>query len=129
MPEGARVTAAIVAQIPFPDVRLGGNPVRGITGLASWFWATPEASSVRMLHGNGPNMEFEIRVDRVHWTFGDTTGSTNQATGFGSAYPTPSAVQHTYERKGVYTVRGDVILTSRYWLDQFPTSVPTSPAP
>ena len=33
-------------------------------------------------------------------------------------------MQHTYERKGAYTVRGDVTLTSRYWLDQFPDAGP-----
>ena len=124
--EGARLTADIVSQIPFPDVRLAVNPVRGLTGLASWFWATPELSSVRMTRGNGPNMEFEVRVDRVQWTFGDTGSSTDHATGFGDAYPMPSAVQHTYERKGVYTVRGDVTFATRYWLDQFPFAGPGS---
>ena len=124
--DGARLTADIVSQIPFPDVRLAVNPGRGITGLASWFWATPEASAVRMLRGNGPNMEFEVRVDHLQWTFGDPAGSANQAAGFGSAYPTPSAVQHTYDRKGVYSVRGDVTLTSRYWLDQFPIAGPNA---
>lgn len=124
--EAARLTADIVNQIPFPETRLAVNPARGITGLASWFWATPEASSVRLVHGNGPNMEFEVRVDRVQWTFGEVGSPTNTATGFGSAYPAPSAVQHVYERKGAYTVRGDVTLSSQYWIDQSPMPGPNA---
>ena len=33
-------------------------------------------------------------------------------------------MQHTYERKGGYTVRADVVLTSEYLIDQIPTAGP-----
>ena len=47
----------------------------------------------------------------------------NTRAGFGSAYPTPSPVQHTYERKGTYTIAADLVLTGRYWYEELRSPV------
>jgi hypothetical protein len=108
----SRLAIDLAARAWYPSVRLGVNPTRGITGLASWFWAERSADDpVRMLLGFGPEVFLELRVDNVRWRFGDGTPRT--VTGLGAPYPSSSPVQHVYERKGTYTVEARVLVVGR----------------
>lgn len=115
--EAVRFANEVVARIPFPTVRLGVNPARGITGLSSWFWATPEAMLVRLTSGNGIGTDVEVTLSNVRWTFAPPRGASTSATGFGTPYPAPSPVQQVFERKGTYDVRAVVTVSGRFWRD------------
>lgn len=120
--EAVRVAHELIAHARYPSVHLGVNPVRGITGLATWCWAAPDPNPVLMLRGNGPAIDIELRVTDLKWSFGDTPGTT--ASGLGVPYPQPSPVAHVYERKGAYTVTGNVQVLGRYWYEELLEDVP-----
>jgi hypothetical protein len=124
--EAVRLAREIIAHAVYPAARLGVNPTRGITGLPSWFWAEPDAAPLLMVHGNGPDLDVELRVDTVRWRFGDPSSPANTATGVGARYPTPSPVAHTYERKGSYTITADLVLSGRYWYEELFDALPPS---
>jgi len=101
---------AVVAGAQWPTVVPAVNPALGITGLAAWFWATPDGGTLRLQRGNGPDLDVELRVQQVRWRFGtDVPG----ATGWGVAYPTPSPVRAVFERTGTATVTVEVVLGGR----------------
>jgi len=104
----ARLGYDVVRSARVPSVHPAVNPTLGVTGLASWFWATADDGPIRMLRGNGMDLQIELRVASVRWRFGD--GTTTSVGGWGTAYPTPSSVQHVFERTGTYTVEAQVAL-------------------
>lgn len=114
----------VIAGARYPSVEPAVNPTRGITGLASWFWATSDDTPVRMLPGNGPGIDLELRIRTVRWRFGD--GTTGAVTGWGTAYPSPSPVQHVFERKGVFTVDAEVQLVGRARAEELDVELPGS---
>ncbi len=114
---------AVVAGAQWPSVVPGVNPTVGITGLASWFWAVPDGGPVRMLRGNGPDLEVELRVGAVRWRFGPD-GPT--ATGWGTPYPAPSPVRTVFERTGTVTVTAEVALVGRLRGEELDVEVPGS---
>ena len=122
--ESVRLAREIIGHAVYPTAHLGVNPVRGVTGLASWFWAEPDAAPLLMVHGNGPDLDLELRVDTVKWKFGDPSSTANTATGLGARYPTPSPVAHTYERKGSYTIAADLVITGRFWYEELSDALP-----
>ncbi len=124
--ESVRLAREIIAHAVYPTAHLGVNPTRGVTGLPSWFWAEPDAAPVLLVHGNGPDLDVELRVDTVKWKFGDPASSANTASGLGEAYPTPSSIAHTYERKGSYTVTADLVITGRFWYEELFDALPPS---
>jgi hypothetical protein len=124
--ESVRLAHEIIAHAMYPSVHLGVNPARGLTGLASWFWADPDAAPLLLVHGNGPDLDVELRVDTVKWKFGDPSSSTNTGSGLGEPYPTPSSVAHTYERKGSYTVTAEFVIAGRYWYEELFDALPSS---
>ena len=79
-----------------------------------------------LVHGNGPDLDVELRVDTVKWKFGDPASSANTASGLGEPYPTPSSVAHTYERKGSYTVTADLVIAGRFWYEELFDALPPS---
>lgn len=121
--EATRVARQLTATAVFPTVRLGVSPARGLTGLASWFWAEPEPSPVRMLPGNGPPIELDLRIDTVRWRFGD--GLPDSPSGLGTPAPAPSPIRHVYERTGSYTVQADVVLAGWFWWEELSSPVPS----
>jgi len=98
----------VVLTARYPSVHPGANPSLGITGLATWFWATADDGPLRMLRGNGMDLQIELRIAAVRWRFGD--GTTGSVAGWGSPYPTPSPVAHVFERTGSFTVEAQVSL-------------------
>ena len=104
----ARLGYDVVRTARAPSVHPAANPGLGVTGLASWFWATADDGPIRMLRGNGMDLQIELRVASVRWRFGD--GTTTSVPGWGAAYPTPSPVQHVFERTGTYTGEAQVTL-------------------
>jgi len=124
--ESVRLAREIIAHAVSPTAQLGANPARGLTGLASWFWAEPDAAPLLLVHGNGPDLDVELRIDTVKWKFGDPESGANSASGLGARYPTPSPVAHTYERKGSYTVTADLVIAGRYWYEELFDALPPS---
>ena len=122
--ESVRLAREIIAHAVSPTAQLGANPARGLTGLPSWFWAEPDAAPLLLVHGNGPDLDVELRV--VKWKFGDPESGANSASGLGARYPTPSPVAHTYERKGSYTVTADLVIAGRYWYEELFDALPPS---
>lgn len=112
----------LVAGARYPSVRPAVNPTLGITGLASWFWATPDDAPVRMLPGNGPPIDVELRIDAVRWRFGD--GTTASVLGFGVPHPAVSPVQHGFERTGTFTVEARVNLVGRVRGEELDVELP-----
>jgi hypothetical protein len=121
--EAIRVAVELVARAVFPTVEPAVNPARGLTGLASWFWAQPGASPVMMRRGNGPLMDVELRVATVRWRFGD--GTPGPVSGLGTPFPAPSPVAHVFERKGAYTVAAQVVVAARFWYEELFFDLPT----
>jgi hypothetical protein len=124
--ESVRLAREIIAHAVYPTAHLGVNPTRGITGLSSWFWAEPDAAPLLLVHGNGPDLDVELRVDTVQWRFGDPSSTANTTTGLGARYPTPSPVAHTYERKGTYTITADLVVAGRFWYEELSDALPPS---
>jgi len=124
--ESVRLAREIIATAVYPTAHLGVNPARGLTGLPSWFWAEPDAAPLLLVHGNGPDLDVELRVETVKWKFGDPSSSANTASGLGAPYPTPSPVAHTYERKGSYTVTADFVIAGRFWYEELFDALPSS---
>jgi hypothetical protein len=124
--EAVRLAREVAAHAVYPSAHLGVNPSRGITGLASWFWADPDAAPLLLVHGNGPDLDIELRVDTVQWMFGDPSSAANTASGLGARYPTPSPVAHTYERKGSYTITAELVVAGRYWYEELFDALPSS---
>lgn len=121
--EATRLARDVVAHAVYPTVQPRVNPARGLTGLASWFWAEADAGPVRMLRGNGPDLDLELQVSTVRWRFGD--GTPGWVGGLGAPYPTPSPVRHVFERKGRYTVDAEVVVAGRLWFQELITDVPS----
>ena len=121
--EGTRVAVQLAARAVYPSVRLRVNPTRGLTGLASWFWAEPDPSPVHMVAGNGPALDVELRVQTVRWRFGD--GTPGSVAGLGLAFPAPSPVAHVFERTGTYTVEAQVVIAGRYWFEELNADLPS----
>ncbi|MFA5885059.1 MAG: hypothetical protein WDA60_14505 [Acidimicrobiia bacterium] len=121
--EAVRVAAQLAARAVYPSVRPAVNPARGLTGLASWFWAEPDPSPVRMVAGNGPALDVELRVQTVRWHFGD--GTTGSISGLGVPFPAPSPVSHVFERTGTYTIDGQVVIAGHYWFEELNADLPT----
>jgi hypothetical protein len=114
---------AIVAGAQWPSVVPAVNPAVGITGLAAWFWATPDGGTLRLQPGNGPDLDVELRVQQVRWRFGaDIPG----ATGWGVPYPTPSPVRAVFERSGTATVTVEAVLVGRLRGEELDVEVPGS---
>ncbi|MFM8304211.1 MAG: hypothetical protein ACKOA9_07950 [Actinomycetota bacterium] len=109
--EAAMAAYCVVTGARYPSVHPAANPTTGLTGLASWFWAVPDASPVHMLPGNGPGVDIELRIDTVRWRFGDGTVATVR--GLGVPYPEPSPVTHVFEQTGTVRVEARVALIGR----------------
>jgi len=120
--EAVRVAVQLAARAGYPSVAPRVNPARGLTGLASWFWAEPDPSPVRMVAGNGPALDVELRVQTVRWKFGD--GTSGSVSGLGTPFPAPSPVAHVFERKGTYTIEAQVVIAGRYWFEELNASLP-----
>ena len=99
--ESVRLAREIIAHAVYPSAHLGVNPARGITGLPSWFWAEPDAAPLLLVHGDGPELDVELRVDTVRWSLGDPASAANTATGLGARYPTPSPVAAHLRAEGL----------------------------
>lgn len=114
----------VVRTARYPSVHPAVNPALGVTGLASWFWATADDGPVRMLPGNGMALDIELRTTSVRWRFGD--GTTGAVTGWGRAFPDASPVQHVFERTGRYTVEAQVALIGRVRGEELDVEFPGS---
>ena len=112
----------VVAGARYPTVRPGANPGLGITGLATWFWATADDTPVRMLAGNGPSIDVELRITTVRWRFGD--GTTGTVSGWGAPYPSESPVRHVFERTGTFTIEARVVLVGRVRGEELDVELP-----
>lgn len=87
---------------PPPAGAIGYNPSpTGLTGLESWFWLSPQPSTlVGTVAGDGAYQYTVTQVPvSVVWTFGDGAGTQLPLpAGAGTPYPARSQVNHVYER-------------------------------
>jgi hypothetical protein len=81
---------------PWPALRLGINPIAGLTGLPSWFWLSGSASMPDAVASSGPlTVSVRARLAGVSWEFGDGLGY--DSIDLGLAYPAQSDIQHLYQ--------------------------------
>ena len=86
----------------YPSIDMGLNPRRGLTGLASWFWAQGDArdGKVSTFSQGGIDWEVWFQPTSYRWDFGDGSAPL-VTTSPGQPYPLPSDVRHTYERSSL----------------------------
>ena len=126
---------------PPPPVPSGGairvNPAApGLVGLASWFWLDPAPTSVTTYErASGTDYRVDAEPVSADWDFGD--GSKLPSGDFGTPYPTPSTVAHTYSSA---SEAGDAVTATinyriswwwrsgEQWLGPYPFGSETSPA-
>jgi hypothetical protein len=109
---------ALLDRVEVPTASIGVNPVRGLTGLDTWFWLIDADGA---LFRDAPIEAIEPRPDTlievqlvfagVVWDFGD--GTTTRA-GIGARPPTPSPVAHRYRRTGTYALYARLVYDARY---------------
>jgi hypothetical protein len=97
-----------------PDISVLANPSGvGLVGLDTWFWLAPSPATFTMGEiYQGSQYVLTATPTAASWDFGDGgsgTPSTDNS-GFGTAYPQPSSVTHTYQAhsQAGYAVRAFV---------------------
>jgi hypothetical protein len=80
---------------PPPPSGLAADPVPGLAGLPGWFWLQPAPAPLTTLESVG-GVDYRVVAEPLSadWDFGDGARSVG---GFGTAYPTPSPIQHAYD--------------------------------
>lgn len=109
----------LIEAAPIPDPVINRNPsMRGLTGLASWFWASIGTKVDASVTLRGWTVTGTLGAGTLTWDTGD--GGRYQTTTPGTA-DTP-AVEHVYERKGTWPVSVNVAWSGSYTVSGYGTS-------
>ncbi len=83
---------------PWPSLRVGVNPDRGLTGLASWFWLAPANVTMPPASATAGPLTVTVRAALLDalWDFGDGTRG-DSGLNLGQAYPQQSSIGHVYQ--------------------------------
>ena len=82
----------------WPQLTVGVNPDRGLTGLASWFWLTPPNATMAPATAAAGPLTVTVRASLIDvlWDFGDGV-RTDSGLSLGQAYPRQSTISHVYQ--------------------------------
>ena len=104
-----------VPSAPSPGA-VAADPVPGLAGLPGWFWLRPSPAPLVTVETAG-SVTYRVVAQpaSADWSFGD--GGALSGAGFGSAYPTPSSVQHAYDAESAtgYSVGASVSYDLSWW--------------
>lgn len=111
--------AELLGAAPIPDPAILSSPGgRGLTGLASFFWAADPGTVTVSVTIRGWNVTGTLTADRWTWTTGD--GGRYEASSPGSeAEP---AASHVYETKDTWPVNLEVGWSGSYTVSGFGTT-------
>ena len=92
---------------PWPNLAVGVNPGRGLTGLSSWFWLTPSNATMPPASATAGPLTVTARAALldVLWNFGDGS-ELDSGPNLGQAYPRQSSVGHIYQTDTYQQPRG-----------------------
>jgi hypothetical protein len=109
----------LIEAAPIPDPVINRNPsTRGLTGLASWFWASIGTTVDASVTLRGWTVTGTLGAGTLTWDTGD--GGRYQTTTPGTA--DAPAVEHVYERKGTWPVSVNVAWSGSYTVSGYGTS-------
>ena len=101
---------------PWPNLSVGVNPDRGLTGLQSWFWLRPANAAMPPASATAGPLTVTVRAALIDvvWDFGD--GSRTEAgLDLGQAYPRESTIHHVYQTDTFHLAGGyQVLATLRF---------------
>ncbi|MEA2633843.1 MAG: hypothetical protein QOH92_610 [Chloroflexota bacterium] len=101
---------------PWPNLSVGVNPDRGLTGLQSWFWLRPANAAMRPASATAGPLTVTVRAALIDvlWDFGDGS-QTDAGLDLGQAYPRESAIRHVYQTDTFQLAGGyQVLATLRF---------------
>ena len=101
---------------PWPNLSVGVNPDRGLTGLQSWFWLRPANAAMRPASATAGPLTVTVRAALIDvlWDFGDGS-RTDAGLDLGQAYPRESAIRHVYQTDTFQLAGGyQVLATLRF---------------
>lgn len=109
----------LIEAAPIPDPVINRNPsTRGLTGLASWFWASIGTTVDASVTLRGWTVTGTLGAGTLTWDTGD--GGRYQTATPGTAEA--PAVEHVYERKGTWPVSVNVDWSGSYTVSGYGTS-------
>ena len=120
-PTPQQLAEAASAKQSWPNLVLGINPGRGLTGLASWFWLGGGSPQIPDATASAGGLTVKVRATLVdaHWEFGDGS-SYDSGTDLGQAYPAQSDVQHVYQTGGDVKVSVRLVFSVQYAVSDGP---------
>jgi len=101
---------------PWPNLNVGVNPDRGLTGLQSWFWLRPANAAIPPASATAGPLTVTVRAALIDvlWDFGDGS-RTDAGLDLGQAYPRESAIRHVYQTDTFQLAGGyQVLATLRF---------------
>jgi hypothetical protein len=101
---------------PWPNLSVGVNPDRGLTGLQSWFWLRPANAAMPLASATAGPLTVTVRAALIDvlWDFGDGS-RTDAGLDLGQAYPRESAIRHVYQTDTFQLAGGyQVLATLRF---------------
>jgi hypothetical protein len=96
-PVGSLVQQAS-SQQPWPNLVLGVNPTRGLTGVSSWFWVGGGLPGIPPATATAGPLTVTVRASLadIIWNFGDGV-QYDSGSSLGRAYPEQSDISHVYQ--------------------------------
>jgi hypothetical protein len=101
---------------PWPNLQVGVNPDRGLTGLQSWFWLRPANAAMPLASATAGPLTVTVRAALIDvlWDFGDGSRA-DAGLDLGQAYPRESAIRHVYQTDTFQLAGGyQVLATLRF---------------
>ena len=96
-PVGSLVQQAS-SQQPWPNLVVGVNPTRGLTGVSSWFWVGGGSPAIPPATATAGPLTVTVRATLadIIWDFGDGI-QYDSGSSLGRAYPEQSDISHVYQ--------------------------------
>ncbi len=108
------IAEEIVRNLPVPGLAVQANPRPGMVNVPTWFWLDYDGAPLtKTVEAFGVVVRVLASPREYKWEFGD--GSSLVTHSRGKPYPTPSDVQHIYQRStGAYTVTANLVFDIQF---------------
>jgi len=111
----ASIAEEIVRNLPVPGLTVQANPRPGMVNVPTWFWLDYDGAPLtKTVEAFGVVVRVLASPREYRWEFGD--GSSLVTHSRGKPYPTPSDVQHTYQRatSSGYSVTANLVFDIQF---------------